>query len=78
MDTPTQTPVTNEPVVPIVAPAPIVPPISSSIAKQKQASYGAIVIIVLILVMIVVGAFYAWGKRIAQIQPVPVTSSTTH
>lgn len=68
MDTQTTTPVTNEPVV---------PPVSASIAKQKQASWGAIIVIVLILAMVVVGAFYAWGKRIAQTQPVPVTSATT-
>jgi Kef-type K+ transport system membrane component KefB len=34
----------------------------------KQQSWGTIVSIVLIVLMIMVGAFYAWGKRIAEEQ----------
>jgi hypothetical protein len=51
-----------------------VPPVSPDIAKQKAASWGATIVIVLILGMIVVGAFYAWGQRIARTQVVPITS----
>lgn len=44
----------------------------------KNASYGALISIVLILFIIVVGAFYVWGERISQRQPVlPITSTTT-
>ncbi|HEV7121276.1 MAG TPA: hypothetical protein VGN56_00460 [Candidatus Paceibacterota bacterium] len=57
---------------------PVVPPVSASIAKQKQASWGAIVIIVLILAMIVVGAFYAWGKRVAQTQQPATVSGASY
>jgi uncharacterized protein HemX len=33
---------------------------------HRNASGGALVAIVVILTMIVVGAFYAWGKRVAE------------
>jgi hypothetical protein len=53
---------------------------------HRNASWGAIITIVIILAMIVIGAFYAWGKRIdeerasGQIpgQPVSATASTTY
>jgi len=35
-------------------------------SKQKQASWGAIIVILLIVTMVVVGAFYAWGQRTAE------------
>ena len=57
------------PVIPITAP--IVDP--ATLAKQKHASWGAIIVILLILGMVVVGAFYAWGKRIAQTQQTQTT-----
>lgn len=34
----------------------------------KQQSWGAIIAIFIIVVMIIVGAFYAWGKRTVQQQ----------
>ncbi|MDB5237598.1 MAG: hypothetical protein JWL88_700 [Parcubacteria group bacterium] len=73
MDTPTPAPVTNEPVA-----VPITETRSpEALAKERSASWGAIIIIVLILAMVIVGAFYAWGKRIAQTQP-PVTSGASY
>lgn len=76
MDTTPTPPVTNTPAPVSATPTPTKPPAldPATLAKQKQASYGAIFIIVLILVMIVVGAFYAWGKRIA-LDQVPATTS---
>lgn len=35
-------------------------------AASRNASWGTIVVIVVLLGMIVTGAFYAWGKRIAE------------
>ncbi len=32
--------------------------------SPKQQSWGAVISIVVIVLMIVVGAFYAWGKRV--------------
>ncbi|MFA7302511.1 MAG: hypothetical protein WC030_02065 [Candidatus Paceibacterota bacterium] len=37
--------------------------------SRKQQAWGAVISIVVIVLMVVVGAFYAWGKRIAQQQP---------
>ena len=36
------------------------------VPSQKAQSWGAIISIIIIVLMIVIGAFYAWGKRIAQ------------
>jgi hypothetical protein len=35
-------------------------------AASRNASWGTIIVIVVMLGMIVTGAFYAWGKRVAQ------------
>ncbi len=34
--------------------------------SAKQQSWGVVISIVIIVLMIVIGAFYAWGKRIAE------------
>ena len=34
--------------------------------SQKQQQWGVVISIVIIVLMIVIGAFYSWGKRIAQ------------
>ncbi len=34
--------------------------------SPKQQSWGALISIIIIVVMIVIGAFYAWGKRITE------------
>ena len=63
----TALPVTRTPAEPIPAPLPGVP-------SQQQQQWGVIISIVVIVLMIVVGAFYAWGQRIAQNQyPAAVT-----
>lgn len=40
--------------------------------QKKNASYGALISITIILAIVVVGAFYSWGKRIEQNNVVPV------
>lgn len=43
-----------------------VPSAEAPAAEQKRnASYGALISIVIILLIVIVGAFYAWGSRIA-------------
>ena len=47
---------------------------------KTNASYGAIISIVLILAIVVVGAFYVWGKRIeqnGQVITLPDATTTT-
>ncbi|HCR52425.1 TPA: hypothetical protein DIV48_02130 [Candidatus Kaiserbacteria bacterium] len=34
--------------------------------SPKAQSWGVVISIIIIMLMIIVGAFYAWGKRIAQ------------
>ena len=42
-------------------------PTPESVASvPKKRSFGGILAIVLILVLIIIGAFYAWGERIAE------------
>ncbi len=36
------------------------------VPSQKQQSWGVVISIILIVLMIVIGAFYSWGKRIAE------------
>ncbi len=38
------------------------------VPSPKQQQWGVLISIVVIVLMIVIGAFYAWGKRIAQEQ----------
>ncbi len=49
---------------------------------NKNASWGAIISIIIILAMVVVGAFYAWGQRIAEERamqlPIPQGSVANH
>jgi hypothetical protein len=55
------------------------PPEQSPVTKMptpQQQSWGVIISIVIIVLMIVVGAFYAWGKRVAQ-QNAFTTPTTT-
>lgn len=42
------------------------PLLTPGVPSKKAQSWGAILSIIVIVLMIVVGAFYAWGKRIAQ------------
>lgn len=41
------------------SPAPALP-------SKRQQSWGALISIIVIMLMIIVGAFYAWSKRIAE------------
>jgi len=50
---------------------PQMPPMPS----QKQQQWGVVISIVIIVLMIIIGAFYAWGERVAQNQ-VPTDTST--
>lgn len=54
---------------------PVNPP-EELIGSPKNTSWGALISIVLILGLVVLGAFYAYGKRIAQ-APTTETSTTT-
>jgi hypothetical protein len=46
------------------------------VPSPKQQQWGVVISIVIIVLMIIIGAFYAWGKRIAQnqIYPAPAAS----
>ncbi|MDO8408215.1 MAG: hypothetical protein Q7S95_03210 [bacterium] len=52
-------------------------PTPPQMPSTKQQSWGALISIVVIVLMIVVGAFYAWGKRIAQNQQYPSAATST-
>lgn len=43
--------------------------------SPKAQSWGALISIIIIVLMIVIGAFYSWGKRIAEVH-VPAEFST--
>lgn len=63
----TALPVTRTPAEPVPSPLPGVP-------SPEQQQWGVIISIVVIVLMVVIGAFYAWGQRIAQNQyPAAVT-----
>lgn len=36
------------------------------VPSQKAQSWGAFISMIIIVLMIVIGAFYSWGKRIAE------------
>ena len=57
-------PMPTTPEAPAPAPAPMMPT-----EPKKNPAYGTILGIVLIVVILVVGAFYVWGKRLAEEQP---------
>lgn len=38
------------------------------VPSPKQQQWGVLISIVIIVLMIIIGAFYAWGQRIAQNQ----------
>ena len=46
------------------------------VPSPKQQQWGVLISIVIIVLMIIIGAFYSWGKRIAQEQA-PVIPSTS-
>lgn len=58
------------PEIPTKTPKPIIP-----MPTPRQQSWGAVISIVVIVLMILIGAFYAWGKRISE-GNVPSASTT--
>lgn len=62
---------------PVVKPAPsYIPPNLPGVPSPKQQQWGVVISIVIIVLMIVIGAFYSWGKRIAEENAllVPITA----
>lgn len=57
----TSLPVTRTPAEPASVPF-------SGVPSPKQQQWGVVISIVVIVLMIIVGAFYSWGQRIAQNQ----------
>ncbi len=52
-------------------------PAARATPSPRQQSWGTVISIVLIVLMIVVGALYAWGKRVAQERALLQQISTT-
>lgn len=44
------------------------PPVPQGVPSPKAQQWGVVISIVIIVLMIVIGAFYAWGERIAEEQ----------
>jgi L-asparagine transporter-like permease len=51
-------------------------PASPLMPTPKQQSWGALISIVVIVGMIIIGAFYAWGERIAEERALTVPVQT--
>jgi len=53
--------------------------IPAGVPSAKAQSWGAVLSIIIIVLMIIIGAFYAWGKRITEGVPpiVPADSTVT-
>ncbi|MEK7086284.1 MAG: hypothetical protein AAB709_02665 [Patescibacteria group bacterium] len=52
------------------------PTLTPGVPTPAQQSWGTLIAIIVIVLMIVIGAFYSWGKRIAEEQELmtlPVT-----
>jgi len=45
------------------------------VPSQKQQSWGVVISIIIIVLMVIIGAFYAWGQRIAQDQAFTETTA---
>ncbi|MDE1919794.1 MAG: hypothetical protein KGH56_03865, partial [Patescibacteria group bacterium] len=54
----------EKPIVP-QTPPPAIPPLPG-VPSPKAQSWGALISIVVIVLMVIIGAFYAWGKRISE------------
>ena len=58
------------------------PPLPSGVPSPKQQQWGVFISIIVIVLMIIIGAFYAWGQRIAQnaepsVDTTPAETATT-
>jgi hypothetical protein len=40
--------------------------VPAGVPSPQAQSWGAVVSIIIIMLMVIIGAFYAWGERIAQ------------
>jgi len=47
--------------------------VAPGVPSVKQQQWGVVISIAIIVLMVVVGAFYAWGQRLAQ-NPTPLTN----
>jgi hypothetical protein len=65
-------PQNRAPIAPI---APIITP-PHGVPSPAAQSWGTVISIIVIVLMIIIGAFYAWGQRIAQDQAF-ITPTTT-
>jgi len=65
---------TPVPVVPVPVPAPT--PALPGVPSAKQQSWGVVISIIIIVLMIIIGAFYAWGERIAEERALDIQSVT--
>ncbi len=61
MEQPSIAPQQPEPSVPVITPT-----TTFATPSAKQQSWGALISIIIIVCMVVIGAFYAWGERIAE------------
>ncbi len=57
-------------------------PLPPGVPSPKQQQWGVFISIIVIVLMIIIGAFYAWGQRIAQnatpsVDTMPVETATT-
>lgn len=67
--------VTGRKVFPEPSTTPVAPPLSGVPSPQAQ-SWGTVISIIIIVLMIIIGAFYAWGKRVSQNIPPAIPEST--
>ncbi len=66
----------NQPLLPPgETPSNILAPSIPEVPSVQQQSWGAVISIVVIVLMIVIGAFYAWGERIAEEKELSAPSS---
>jgi hypothetical protein len=58
--------------------APLLPPQTPpGTPSHQQQQWGVVISIAVIVLMVVVGAFYSWGKRIAQQEQLATPSAAT-
>ena len=46
-------------------------PTTQAMPSRRAQSWGAVISIIIIVLMIVGGAFYSWGKRVAETNSIP-------
>ena len=55
---------------------PVTPSAGPGIPSPQAQNWGAVISIIVIVLMIVIGAFYAWGERIAQENELLIPATT--